>query len=129
MSENFETVEGADDLAIEYAGADLALAAFGVTAYELAAFGVPALYLCLNEDHARSASAFEQAGIGLSLGLAEVAADEVIASSVRHCSTTRPAVVRCVLPAMTVDGEGSARIAADLMKTLAEPRALAKAAL
>ena len=32
--------------------ADLALCAFGVTAYELAAFGVPALYLGLTEDHA-----------------------------------------------------------------------------
>ena len=35
-------MEGADDLATEYASADLALCAFGVTAYELAAFGVPA---------------------------------------------------------------------------------------
>jgi spore coat polysaccharide biosynthesis protein SpsF len=130
LSENFETVEGADDLASEYAGADLALAAFGVTAYELAAFGVPALYLCLNEDHARSASAFEQAGIGLSLGLAEVAADEVIASSVRQLldDASRRREMRAA-GLMTVDGEGSARIAADLMKALAERRALVKAAL
>ena len=40
-------MEGADDLATEYASADLALCAFGVTAYELAAFGVPAIYLGL----------------------------------------------------------------------------------
>jgi len=37
---NYETVEGADDLSTEYANADLALCAFGVTAYELAAHGV-----------------------------------------------------------------------------------------
>ncbi|MEJ0044297.1 MAG: hypothetical protein WDM81_19680 [Rhizomicrobium sp.] len=37
LNRNFETIEGADDLATEFAGADLALAAFGVTAYELAA--------------------------------------------------------------------------------------------
>jgi spore coat polysaccharide biosynthesis protein SpsF len=41
------------------------LAAFGVTAYELAAFGVPAIYLSLTQDHALSASAFEQDGMGL----------------------------------------------------------------
>ena len=64
LKANYETVEGADDLATEYASADLALCAFGVTAYELAAFGVPAIYLGLTEDHARSASAFELAEIG-----------------------------------------------------------------
>ena len=61
LKSNFETIEGADDLAIAYASADLALCAFGVTAYELAAFGVPALYLGLTEDHARSAGAFDRA--------------------------------------------------------------------
>src|SRR5262249_19725396 len=68
LAPHFETVEGADDLATEYAACDLALASFGVTAYELAAYGVPAIYLCLTPDHALSASAFEQAGMGLSLG-------------------------------------------------------------
>jgi len=51
------------------AGADLAVASFGVTAYELAALGVPALYLCLTTDHQESASAFVDEGIGISLGL------------------------------------------------------------
>src|SRR6185369_13567537 len=37
LSPNFETIEGASDLAVEFARADIALAAFGVTAYELAA--------------------------------------------------------------------------------------------
>ena len=65
LAENYETVEGADDLSTEYANADLALCAFGVTAYELAAFGVPALYLgSLTPDHARSASAFAAGGHG-----------------------------------------------------------------
>ncbi|MBS0282289.1 MAG: hypothetical protein JSR25_14060, partial [Proteobacteria bacterium] len=76
----YETVEGADDLAVEYASTDLALCAFGVTAYELAAFGVPAIYLGLTEDHARSASAFEAAGMGQSLGVASQVRDEDILS-------------------------------------------------
>src|SRR6201999_4115704 len=78
MKSNFETIEGADDLAVAYASADLALCAFGVTAYELAAFGVPALYLGLTEDHAASAQAFADAGMGISLGVAEDVSDEEI---------------------------------------------------
>ena len=52
MSPGFETVQGVSDLGAEFASADLALIAFGVTAYELAALGVPALYLALSADHA-----------------------------------------------------------------------------
>ncbi|MGZ5960232.1 MAG: cytidylyltransferase domain-containing protein [Rhizomicrobium sp.] len=130
LGRNFETIEGADDLATEYAGADLALAAFGVTAYELAAFGVPALYLCLSKDHALSASAFEQAGIGMSLGVAETTPDEIIASSVRQLlnDATRRREMRAA-GLMTIDGEGPARIAADLAGQLAARRVRVRAAL
>jgi spore coat polysaccharide biosynthesis protein SpsF len=130
LSRNFETIEGADDLATEFVAADLALAAFGVTAYELAAFGVPALYLCLSEDHALSATAFEQAGIGLSLGVAETTSDDVIASSVRQLLTDA-ARRRDMHTAglMTVDGDGPARVAADLAKQLDMRRSSVRAAL
>lgn len=47
---------------------DLALVSFGVTAYELAACRVPALYMCLTDDHARSASVFEQVRVGSVIG-------------------------------------------------------------
>ena len=83
LKKNYETVEGADDLSIEYASADLALCAFGVTAYELAALGIPALYLGLNEDHVASASAFADAGMGLSLGLAGKVSEAEIARNVQ----------------------------------------------
>jgi len=129
MAPNFETLEGADDLATEYASADLALGAFGVTAYELAAYGVPALYLCLNEDHALSASAFEDAGIGLSLGLAERVADGDIAAAVWALLADSPR--RREMRAaglMTVDGEGASRIAADLSAELAKARLTPKRA-
>ena len=124
LAPNFETVEGAADLAAEYAASDLALVAFGVTGYELAAYGVPALYLCLTDDHALSASAFEQAGMGLSLGVAERAEDEDITAAVWALLSDAPR--RRELRAaglMTIDGEGAARIAADLAKTLSERRA------
>ncbi len=69
LATHFETLEGADDLATEYAASDLALVSFGLTAYELAAYGVPALYLCLNENHAKSACAFEDAGLRPVVGI------------------------------------------------------------
>jgi spore coat polysaccharide biosynthesis protein SpsF len=120
---NFETIEGADDLAIEYASADAALVAFGVSAYELAAFGVPAIYLGLTKDHALSASAFEHAGMGLSLGVAENVTDEAIAKAVWQLlnDAQRRREMRAA-GLMTIDGEGASRIAADLAKELAKRR-------
>ena len=66
------------------AAAPVAVAAFGVSAYELAAYGVPALYLSLTKDHALSASAFEQAGMGLSLGTIDDVTDEAIEGATRQ---------------------------------------------
>jgi spore coat polysaccharide biosynthesis protein SpsF len=123
LAPNFETLEGADGLATEFASADVALCAFGVTAYELAAYGVPGLYLCLTEDHALSASAFETAHIGQSLGLAEQAGDDEIAGAVWGLLTDsgRRREMRAA-GLMTVDGAGAARIAADLAAALAGRR-------
>jgi spore coat polysaccharide biosynthesis predicted glycosyltransferase SpsG len=129
IKSNYETVEGADDLAIEYASADLALCAFGVTAYELAAFGVPALYLGLTQDHARSAGAFEAAGMGVSLGVASDVEDDQILAEVK--ALMNDAARRREMRAMglaTLNGNGAARIAADLAAALKEERAPLKAA-
>ncbi len=123
LGSNFETIEGADGLATEYASADMALAAFGVMAYELAAFGVPALYLCRSEEDALSASAFEYAGMGVSLGPAARVPDTQIAKSVWALlgDTARRREMRAAGP-MAIDGEGAARIAADLGAALAARR-------
>lgn len=123
LKSNFETIEGADSLTTEYASADLALAAFGVTAYELAAFGVPALYLGISEDHALSASAFEHAGMGISLGLAERADDKAIANAVWALlgDAERRREMRSA-GLMTIDGGASVRIASDLAGALAAKR-------
>jgi spore coat polysaccharide biosynthesis protein SpsF len=129
MAGNYETVEGADDLSTEYASADLALCAFGVTAYELAAFGVPAIYLGLTPDHARSASAFDQAGMGISLGIAEKVSDETIRTIVLNLMA-EPARRRQMrqMGLATLDGQGAARIAADLAAALKEEKAPVRAA-
>jgi spore coat polysaccharide biosynthesis protein SpsF len=129
MKNNFETVEGADDLSTEYASAELALCAFGVTAYELAAFGVPAIYLGLNDDQACSASAFAAAGMGVSLGVADRVSDAEILGAVKALMDN-PARRREMRNAglATMDGGGAARIAADLAKALQEERVPLKAA-
>jgi spore coat polysaccharide biosynthesis protein SpsF len=92
--------------------ADLALLSFGVTAYEAAACALPAILLCLTEDHAASASSMDEAGIAESLGLAgDVSAarlagalDELAADPARRVEMGRRG-------RSLVDGRGAARIA------------------
>jgi spore coat polysaccharide biosynthesis protein SpsF len=129
LKPNFETVEGAAGLATEFASCDVALTAFGVTAYELAAFGVPALYLAISQDHALSASAFERAGMGVSLGLANDVSETTIAKSVWSLLTNaeRRREMRAASIA-TIDGAGAARIAADLVEALNARRSATRAA-
>lgn len=126
LASNFETLEGADGLATEFASSDAALAAFGVTAYELAAYGVPAIYLCLDEDHVLSAGALKSAGIGQSLGLASLVTEETIAQAVSDLlnDATRRKDMRAA-GLSTIDGEGATRVAADLAAHLVERRASA----
>jgi spore coat polysaccharide biosynthesis protein SpsF len=105
-------VEACNDLRPLMAQADVAVSAFGVTAYELAAHGVPALYLHLTPDHGQSASAFEAAGIGRSIGPAsgpDAAIEDALAALLRDASA-REAMRRAGLAA--VDGRGAERIAA-----------------
>jgi spore coat polysaccharide biosynthesis protein SpsF len=129
LNGNYETVEGAEDLATEYASADLALCAFGVTAYELAAFGVPAIYLGLTADHAASASAFADAGLGISLGVAADVTDAAIAEAVSSL-LNRPPARRAMRAAglQAMDGQGAIRIAVDLAEALRAARTPLKAA-
>ena len=130
LRKNYETVEGADDLSVEYASADVALCAFGVTAYELAACGIPAIYLGLTEDHVISASAFTAAGMGLSLGLADSVSDADIARAVQGL-LDKPAARRELRSRglALIDGQGAARIAADLSTALTAARTPLKTAL
>jgi spore coat polysaccharide biosynthesis protein SpsF len=86
--------------------ATAAVASFGMTAYELAATGVPAVLLCLTDDHARSASAFHDAGLAVSLGRHDLVSRETLAEAVHALVQAPPPV-----PAL-VDGRGAARIAA-----------------
>ena len=124
LKSNYETVEGADDLSVEYANADVAVCAFGVTAYELAACGIPAVYLGLTPDHVLSASAFADAGMGLNLGLADKVSDADIVRFLQWL-LNKPAARRDMRKQgmALLDGQGASRIAADLASALAAARA------
>ena len=61
----FTILNNVENMAEVMASADLAIATFGVTAYELAYMGIPALYICLTDDHAESCQVFVEAGLGI----------------------------------------------------------------
>ena len=130
LKRNYETVEGADDLSVEYANADVAVCAFGVTAYELAACGIPAIYLGLTQDHVLSASAFADAGMGLNLGLADKVSDADIVRFLQWL-LNKPAARREMRKQgmALLDGQGAARIAADLTSALTQVRVPIREAL
>ena len=118
MGPNFHAQTGVSNLAPLFASSVVAVIAFGVTAYELAAVGVPALYIPISQDHVRSASAFADAGMGevLSLG----ASPGEIARAVSGLLGNQPA--RHAMAAAGprhIDGKGACRIAADLAATVA----------
>ncbi|MGH6827919.1 MAG: hypothetical protein ACREFW_03305, partial [Rhizomicrobium sp.] len=112
-SPSFRAVEGRGDPASLFAGADLALIAFGVTAYEIAALGIPGLYISLSSDHARSASAFEETGLGVALPQHPTRQDiAAAAASFLNDAAKRRAMAEA--GPRLVDGKGACRIAAEL---------------
>jgi len=109
---HFDVRQNVADMPGLMARADLAVASFGVTAYELAAMGVPATYLCLTEDHAESASAFVEADIAMSLGVHLDVTPEVLAQSVLFLLENDELRLQMSAQASTlVDGRGAYRIA------------------
>jgi spore coat polysaccharide biosynthesis protein SpsF len=108
----FQLEENVKDMRAIMLQASIAVCAYGMTAFELAATGVPALYLCLSEDHVESASALDQAGMGRSLGLYSKATDAQIAAAVSDliADSSARAQMSSVAPKL-IDGSGARRIA------------------
>ena len=129
MSPSFEIVLGCDDLGSELAAADLAIVTFGVTAYELAALGVPALYLAISDDHTLSGSCFEKAGMGMVLGLGRMLrADDIARAAWKLLQDPERRRDMRAAGLNTVDGRAGERIAADLAQALAALRSSTRAA-
>ncbi|MCE9520880.1 MAG: hypothetical protein K8S25_00430, partial [Alphaproteobacteria bacterium] len=125
LAPQFTVLRSPGDLPLLMAQADLGLVSFGVTAYELAALGVPALYLCLTDDHAASASAFEHAGMGVSLGVVPAIGEATICSAVEQLlgDRDRRRAMRAA-GRMNLDGRGALRIA-QRIKRMVDERAAA----
>ena len=107
------------DVRAEMIASDLGVLSFGVTAYEAAACGLPAVHLSLTEDHALSSSAFGDAGIAVPLGLAEDVTIEALSQAVSRllADADRRNVMSSEARGL-VDGAGTSRVAAVLMERL-----------
>jgi UDP-2,4-diacetamido-2,4,6-trideoxy-beta-L-altropyranose hydrolase len=65
---SYNVVEDSNQVAKIMSQCHLAIISYGQTAFELAAMEVPAIYICLTDDHHDSSQLFVDAGIGYSLG-------------------------------------------------------------
>ncbi len=115
----FEIRRNVADMASVMSGADLAVASFCVTAYELATVGVPGIYLCLSDDHAEAARAFVDAGIGISLGVHDQITEAQLAENVKSllCNPALRAEMRHKSRALS-DGHGARNVARAIMQAL-----------
>ncbi len=94
------------------AQADLAVASFGVAAYELAAMGVPAIYLCLTEDHAESASSFVESDMAACLGVFTEITVEILSEKIKYLLNNKSQrTIMAKHATQRVDGQGALRIA------------------
>ena len=102
------------------ARADAAIAGAGVTAYELACAGVPALLVVLADHQAPIASAFARAGASLTLDARYDVSIETIEREVRRLAH-RPTRVRLAqVGPRLVDGQGAGRLAKHLADLLSQ---------
>ena len=116
----YEIASNVKNVAQLMSQADLAIAAFGVSAYELAAMGVPAIHICATPDHAESATAFTDAGISLSLGVPNRLTQEQLKINVMNLlqNPSNRAIMRERAQNL-IDGRGSSRIADIITGSLA----------
>lgn len=107
----FKVVYNTENISDIMADSDLAIASFGVTAYELAAMGVPAIYLCFTDDHRKSARIFEDSGMAFCMGIHDHVKTEELASCVRLVLNDN--AMRLDMKEKTrnrIDGKGARRI-------------------
>ena len=105
--------QGPDAMAPLMRASRVAVASFGVSAYELAACGVPAVHLCLTRDHARSSSAFQHAQIAQSLGVfADLRPQQVAEALGGLLGDTSRRTEMAARARTLIDGRGAKRVAA-----------------
>jgi spore coat polysaccharide biosynthesis protein SpsF len=108
----FTVREDVREMSAAMAQADLAVCSFGMTSYELAAMGVPAVCVCLTEDHAESASALVAAGMAISVGINDQDTETRLAAAADGLLADKNARAQMSARARElVDGRGAIRIA------------------
>jgi spore coat polysaccharide biosynthesis protein SpsF len=116
----FTVREDVSEMSAAMAHADLAVCSFGMTSYELAAMGVPAVCVCLTEDHAQSASALVSAGMAISVGIDDQDTETRLAAAVEGLLVDKNTRAQMSARARElVDGRGAKRIAEMLVSTAA----------
>ena len=96
----------------------LAIASFGVSAYELAALGIPSVYVFVSEDHRRSASSLVSAGAGFAAGAPGAISPERVAKSAALLVQDESACqVMSEAGKNAIDAKAAERLAAEI-KTL-----------
>jgi UDP-2,4-diacetamido-2,4,6-trideoxy-beta-L-altropyranose hydrolase len=107
---HYEICRNVTDMASLMMEADLAIASFGTTAYELTALRVPAVYLCLTADHAEAVKALVTEGVAQSMGHYKSCTPKSLAQALRltlHKSYSRKMLVQDV---EHIDGMATKRI-------------------
>ena len=115
----FEWIEAPNSLASHMCWSDLTMATSGLTKYELAAAGTPAILISPDDMHARANAPFAALGTAVDLGAAKQVTPANIATALRALldnTEDRSAMSRA--GRNTVDGRGAARIA-NALKELA----------
>jgi spore coat polysaccharide biosynthesis predicted glycosyltransferase SpsG len=116
----FTVREDVREMSAAMAEADLAICSFGMTAYELAAMGVPTVYVCLTEDHEKSASALVAAGMGTSAGVDDQETEIRLSVAVARLLIDKKARSQMSVRARElIDGQGANRIAELLVGAVA----------
>lgn len=107
------------DMATLLSETDLAVASFGATAYELATMGVPAIFLCLTDDHAASATALVRRKAALSLGQYDEVDSDTLSSTFKKLLDNPQRLQNMSDSALSlIDGRGAERIAMKIKECL-----------
>jgi spore coat polysaccharide biosynthesis protein SpsF len=108
------------DMASLLASFDFAVAAYGVSALELAASSVPSILLSISEDHAQSASALDSSGAARSLGLHDTISIAALATEITSLLNDETQRNNMAEAARNLDiGHGALNIAGAIREALA----------
>lgn len=110
-SAGFEVVRGSTDMPALMAAADLAIAAAGSTAWELAFMGLPSLVVVIAPNQVDVAASLQRLGCARSLGPMEAIDDERIGAEVSALAADAGARRRmAAIGRSLVDGRGAERV-------------------